>query len=152
MEKDLSPIILLNAVKLKKILNQHLTQDISCIAYLFITFSLINNEGAILGKVGEYTEEKSLGAIMINVWDDYLEIGKEVLKQKDMFYILLNTTNSIIVARKLSNIVLFIKAKKEVTIGMLKTKTDILHDILKDDFDKLQVANKSDSEEKKEGY
>ena len=105
----------------------------------------MNGEGAILGKAGEYAEEKSLGAIMINVWADYLEIGKEVLKQKDMTYVFINTATSRIFARKIKNYVLLIKSNKDVELGMLRAKSDILNSLLED-----QVAKLDDSAKKAE--
>ena len=105
---------------------------------------LINSEGLILGKAGEYAEDKSLSAIMIHVWEDYLEFGKEMLKQKDMTYIFINTQNSRILAKKLSTMVLLIRANKDSEIGMLKIKADILTKMLEEELKELEACCKKE--------
>ena len=110
----------------------------------FITHRLINDEGAILAKTGEYNKENLLGAIMINIWDDYLEIGREVLRQKDMTTVIVNTATSRILAQKIVNVVLLMKANKQVDIGMLRAKAQIISNLLEGDFKKLETANKSE--------
>lgn len=83
---------------------------------------------------------------MINVWEDYSEFGKAMLKQEDMNYIFINTQNYRILAKKLSNLILLIRANKEAEIGMLKTKADILTAILEDELKKLEgCCKKEDS-------
>ncbi len=100
----------------------------------------MDQNGAILGKAGEYPDEKSLAAIMVTVWADYLEVGREVLKQKDMTYIFSNTATSRICARRVADMVLLIRGDKTMEIGMLKAKADILNDILEDQLKKLNVS------------
>ena len=102
----------------------------------------MNDEGAVLGKAGEYANDKSLGAIMTNVWQDYLEVGKEVLKQKDMPYILVNTAQSRVLARKVKTAVLLIRSSKDVEVGMLKAKSDIICSLLEEQIGKLEAALK----------
>ena len=101
-----------------------------------------------MAKAGEYPEEKSLSAIMVNVWDDYLEIGKEVLKQKDMSIIFVTTANSIIMGKKIVDVILLIKASKEVNIGMINSKANLITKMLEKDLKRLE--NKNEKEEVKE--
>ena len=101
-----------------------------------------------MAKAGEYPEEKSLSAIMVNVWDDYLEIGKEVLKQKDMSIIFVTTSNSIIMGKKICDVLLQIKANKEVNIGMINSKANVINKMLEEDWKRLE--NKNEKEEAKE--
>ena len=107
-------------------------------------------EGAVLGKAGEYPDEKSLGAIMVNVWADYLEVGREVLKQKDMPYIFINTASTRIFARRVSNMVLLIRASKDVEVGILKAKADVLNELLEDQIKKLDLTTKKSEAESKQ--
>ncbi len=104
----------------------------------------MNKDGAILGKAGEYLEEKSLGAIMVNVWADYYEIGREVLKQKDMDCIYVNTANSRVLARKVGNYVLLLKSDKDTDVGILKAKADVLRDLLEDQVGKIEPPQKKE--------
>eukprot|EP00830_Metopus_es_P015858 TRINITY_DN4711_c0_g1_i2.p2 TRINITY_DN4711_c0_g1~~TRINITY_DN4711_c0_g1_i2.p2 ORF type:complete len:168 (-),score=25.85 TRINITY_DN4711_c0_g1_i2:62-565(-) len=130
------PTVLLNAIALKKALNQHLVGGIVCIV-------LMTDDGAVIGKAGVHPSEKSLGGIMITVWEDYVELGKEVLKQKDMTYTFVTTANSRILARKIESFILLIKSNKETELGILKAKSDIINELIADQIDKLSVMEQT---------
>ena len=106
----------------------------------------MNPEGSILGKAGDYIEEKSMGVIMVNVWYDYFEIGREVLKQDDLNYIFINTAKSKIVAKRIANLVLLIRADKDTEIGMLKSKANMLNKLLENELKQLEVSCKKENE------
>jgi len=101
----------------------------------------MNSEGAIIGKAGDYSDERSLGAIVSNVWADYLEIGKEVLKQKEMPYIFINTVSSRIFAKRIGNMILLLRSNKDAELGILKAKADILNGIIGEQISKLEINN-----------
>ncbi len=100
----------------------------------------MNEEGAVLGKVGLFPNDKSLSAIMSIVWQDYLEVGKEVLQQQDMPYVSVSTVQSRIFARKIRSNVLLIRSLKDVEVGLLRAKSDIISSLLESQMSKFEAS------------
>ena len=96
--------------------------------YIYIYgFRVCTQEGSILSRVGPESTQNTMAAVIGNIWTEYMEVSKEVLKTNILDSMFITLRNTKLFVKRIGAFMLLIHAGSAVQMGNLRAKVHIYY-------------------------
>ncbi|CDW73375.1 UNKNOWN [Stylonychia lemnae] len=122
---------------LEKGMGPGITSVVQVLLLLLSKFYLLsrlfcNVEGSIIAKTGKDDKVHSEAAVLANICHEYIEFGTEAFKNNTLQTLFITTDNVQYVAKPIYNLILCFICTKDVNLGLIKSKLDVMAECLED--------------------